>query len=171
MGFTALGSLSDGRNGDNPFCGRRVLTPNIMARRRSRRRVRLRRGLGTSQVVQILCRRQVACLVLHPSTIRTCPSSSRNLSSPRAPARRPPEHRTNYSQLTHLWVVVELGRRSTTGMDGAQHGHAGRLLLYSGECWTTFHIRARSNRSSTFTYPEASNSLPPGGSARMRSRS
>jgi len=115
-----------------PSCRRRVLTPNLVACRRSRRRVRLRRRPGTSQVVSVFCSRQVAGFILHPSTIRTCQSSPRNLPSPRALPRRPPEHRKNRSQLTCLWAVVELGRRSTTSMDGAEHGDARRLLLHPG---------------------------------------
>ena len=91
-------------------------------------RVCLGRRASAPQVIQILERRQVSHLPLHPKALRTTPACS----SPQL-------------RLT-IWVVEWL-RRIAPYVDRAESCHPLRLLLHTRKCCVAGSLRAGSGRT------------------------
>jgi hypothetical protein len=91
-------------------------------------RMRLRRRATTPKDIQILERRQILHIALHPQALRT---------SPRTGA---PNH--------GLTGIVEWLRGAATAVARAEPGHIIRLLLHTRERHTTRAVHTRSRRTS-----------------------
>ena len=107
----------------------------LFSARASRARVRVRRGSGSSEVLQIFERRQVPDFELYPETLR---GLSHFLDE----------------QGTLLKDIVEWLRTASAVMAGSQYGHFAGILFHPFECDLSSDLDAGSCRASKFCFPE-----------------